>query len=206
MRDFVFPPWRWGIFHQRKCINPLNGNGALNNVQDFPRIYSALLSNGFRETIWQYVYIGQAGGLVRSYGSSVLEIHVRFFEGGEIYAEVEVGRSGIGHFFHRRIYGNEYICGLLKSSLSNDEMKSLKNYISMHKARNILFNQEWRAGSRFLRNRTALCLHRYAGNWLFISALMMAAICATNSGSHSMYLLIVPALIMLYVSSRRNRY
>mgnify|MGYP001767222361 CR=1 FL=1 len=161
---------------------------------------------GFRETVWQYVYKGQIGGLVRSYGSSIIEVHVRFFEEGEIYAEVELGRSGIVHFFHERIYGNDYICGLLKSSLSSEEMKSLEMYIAAHKERKILYNQEWGAGRHFPRNRVALCLHQYVGNWLFVFILMSIAIYATNTGSHSTYLLIVPALIVLYIFSRNNRY
>jgi len=67
-------------------------------------IYQALKEMGFKETYWQFVYPGQIGGLVKSPRSNLLELHVRFFQEGMMYAEIEMGRSALLHFLNRRLY------------------------------------------------------------------------------------------------------
>lgn len=64
--------------------------------------YRALKDAGFRETIWQFVYRSQRGGLVLPIDKGRLELHARFYADGTIEAELEVGRRFIGHFLNPR--------------------------------------------------------------------------------------------------------
>jgi hypothetical protein len=205
MRDLLFPPWRWGVFQRKRCekrflleasqANPLIGE-----------VYTALLTKGFRETVWQYVYRGQIGGLVRTYGKGLIEVHTRFFDNNTIYTEVEIGRTGLAHFAGKRIYGNLFIDGLLKNSMSLEARNYLNISVTRHKETHLLFIKEWRRGDKFLDQKLLLKVQNLLGSWVFIAALMIASILLTNYGSTSVYLAVIPILILVYTLYRNNKY
>jgi len=88
------------------------------------RIYEELKCLGFRETIWQYVFAGQRGGLVFQTEDGN-EIHVRFYD-DRIFAEYERGRAYMSHFFGPRFNAVKALHCILKGKLSKSDWKVLE--------------------------------------------------------------------------------
>lgn len=101
----------------------LKTDGSLNSS-----IYQKLRSIGFQETVWQYVYEGQLGGLIRPIGDDGLEIHVRFYE-NTIEAEIEVGRRYPRHFWGPRAEAGYLLLELLEDTLTRAEFRRTEKAI-----------------------------------------------------------------------------
>ncbi|MDO8241009.1 MAG: hypothetical protein Q7T51_03465 [Candidatus Moranbacteria bacterium] len=94
------------------------------------QIYQLLLSKGFRETRWQFIYEGQLAGLVKPYSCGKNEIHVRFYD-DRIFAEFEIGRAYIQHFLGPRLNANGYLFSLLVNHFSElNDIKWLEELFS----------------------------------------------------------------------------
>ena len=101
--------------YRGKCINDERANS----------IYKKLIQHGFKETVWQYVYDGQIGGVVMPYLDGQYEIHVRFYDDGRIFSELEYGRSNILHFIYPLYNANRYVIKILNDILTCEEKKYL---------------------------------------------------------------------------------
>jgi hypothetical protein len=69
-------------------------------------LYYRLKQYGFTETVWQFVYKGQVGGLILQLDGGRKELHVRFYD-DLVEAELEVGRNFLEHFGASR-YRSEF--------------------------------------------------------------------------------------------------
>lgn len=96
-------------------------------------LYRKLRDLGFAETPWQYVFSGQVGGLVLSHTKANHlgrnEVHVRFYA-DRIFAEFEIGRAYISHFFGPRLNANRELQRLLGPHLSTSERGYLAKLMS----------------------------------------------------------------------------
>lgn len=92
-------------------------------------IYQKLKNIGFRETLWQYIFHGQIGGLVMPFNSGKNEIHVRFYK-KRIFAEYEIGRYYVSHFLGRRYNANDYLYELLSNDLTVEERVFFREMLS----------------------------------------------------------------------------
>lgn len=205
MLEVISKPWRWGLFHHRNCRGALIIEKAASSPK-LSIIYAALMDLGFRETIWQFVYSGQIGGLVRTYGRGLIEVHIRFFEDDAIFAELEIGRTGLAHFLNRRIFANSHIIKLLEKSMDREDFDYLCRSIEKYKSSLRRETVEWLPGVHFLRKIRLLRLQRFLGSWLFISLIMVTSVASINTGYNRILYSIIPVLILIYTASRSNRY
>jgi hypothetical protein len=92
------------------------------------RIYEKLLRYGFVETSWQFVFRGQIGGLIMPHSTGgkadFNEIHIRFYN-DRIFAEYEIGRAYISHFFGPRLNANVQLRLMLVNYLDERELRYL---------------------------------------------------------------------------------
>lgn len=105
-------------------------------------IYSAAKTAGFHETVWQYIFDGQIGGLVLPYRDGHYEFHVRFYA-DRIFAECEVNRGCIAHFFASRYNATELTVSLLRPLVS----KPTERYLVLMAEANT-----WRDDEKFMAN------------------------------------------------------
>lgn len=88
-------------------------------------IYCALKRAGFRETVWQFVYAGQLGGLVLPLEGGIREIHVRFYA-DIVEAELEVGRHFLAHFFRPQYQAEGLVLELVKHHVGPTELRRMQ--------------------------------------------------------------------------------
>lgn len=89
-------------------------------------IYRALLSIGYRETVWQYIFDGQIGGLVRP-GTD--DIHIRFYD-DRLFAEIEISRAFVSHFYGPRFNAKKIILHQLEGHVSEIEYRWLQHALA----------------------------------------------------------------------------
>jgi hypothetical protein len=107
-----------GILDWKRC------NGTLLIDPRQQRVASALKSLGFQETRWQFVYGQQLLGLVLPYNDGKNEVHLRFYH-DRIFAEYEVGRASLAHFFGPFLNANKFIAWIVESGLSDGDYSYL---------------------------------------------------------------------------------
>ncbi|OHB49712.1 MAG: hypothetical protein A2Y10_06020 [Planctomycetes bacterium GWF2_41_51] len=105
----IFSPRHWSSFKP--------------NDKNQISIYKALRQAGFKETIWQFIYRGQIGGLVLPLNDGRAELHVRFYT-NTIEAELEVGRKFIGHFLQPRFQAESIVLSKIKKYLSQEDFET----------------------------------------------------------------------------------
>jgi hypothetical protein len=164
-------------------------------------IYQTLKDFGFRETYWQFVYPGQIGGLIKSPRNQPLEFHVRFFEGGMIYAEFELGRSVLLHFSGHRYYLNRYIVGKTRSRLSPGHSRYLEDAVAAYKSvhnRNWL---EWGSKNRFMTTKVKRQLRflTLLSDWRILAMLMLASVFASINQGPRVVPLFIAFMIGIYL-------
>jgi hypothetical protein len=202
--DFM-PPWRWGIFLRKPCASLLIERSSP-DFEPMQAIYNALKSVGFRETYWQFVFPGQIGGLVKSPGSQLAEHHVRFFEGGMIYAEFELGRSALIHFLGHRYYLNHYIARKIRKKLSPAHFAYLQEAVERYKFQNHRDWPEWSADRRFMtpRIKSQLRFLTILSDWRVLASVMLASVVATMIHGPIILPIIVALLILVYLLAPRR--
>lgn len=100
-------------------------SGLKQNDSDKKWVYQKLKEIGFKETVWQFVYNGQIGGLIYLVDNGHKEIHVRFFE-KFIEAEIEVGRNYINHFIAPRYQAEKLVLKMLANKMNSNEYDRIK--------------------------------------------------------------------------------
>ena len=118
-------PRHWPIFHHDRRIDH--------------EVYDALKRAGFRETIWQYVYRGQLGGLILPLHDGQVEIHVRFYR-DTIEAEIEIGRHTLGHFVHPRYQAESIVLSMIQGHLSDGALDRARRLFRPHDAPPVIPN------------------------------------------------------------------
>jgi hypothetical protein len=170
-------------------------------------IYAALKRRGFHETYWQFVYPGQIGGLVKSPKNSAYEYHVRFFEDGAIYAELEVGRSMLLHFLFNRCYLNRYIYVLIRGDLSAVERVYFLDSTKQYKQSSCRKWHEWSAHEPLLSRRgkrTMRVLHGLS-DWRVLFIAMACSVAAAFGVSGIGFPLLAIVLIFIYLMAPKRR-
>lgn len=160
-------------------------------------VYNALKRRGFRETYWQVVYPGQIGGLIRNPRRGFLELHVRFYEDHRIYAELEVARWALAHFFMHRMFANEHLIAMLAHDLSPHDARYLSTAIEAYKAGSRKRWPEWKAGSRIMSGTAKRMFGTWLGlsDWRFLAFAMLLSFAAVWART----LVIVPILAALFI-------
>lgn len=92
-------------------------------------IYSKFKNAGFKETPWQYIYDGQLAGLVKPVGIGLNEIHIRFYE-DRYFAEIEIGRGLIAHFFGPQFSASTQVRHFARDFLSDEEFTYLETMLA----------------------------------------------------------------------------
>jgi hypothetical protein len=100
-------------------------DGRLLESELMSKIYGILKELGFRETMWQFVYVGQLAGLVLPFNGGKNEIHVRFY-GNRVFSEYEIGRAYLSHFTGVQYNANDYVLNLISEKLTGKEIDELK--------------------------------------------------------------------------------
>lgn len=145
----------FGIFNWNRC------NGTLLRDPRQRRIAIALRCIGFRETKWQFIYDEQLFGLVLPYDNGKNEVHVRFYH-DRIFAEYEVGRSSVAHFFSPFLNANKFVEQMVQDYLSAEDY----NYLVFATGRDCLRDEERALGDwDFLADVSNLSVKGY-GNIL----------------------------------------
>jgi hypothetical protein len=170
-------------------------------------IYEALKQRGFRETYWQVVYPGQIGGLIKSPLNTIFEFHVRFFETGMIYAELEVGRSVLLHFFIHKYYLNNYIGIKVARSLTEQERHYFYSAVDKYKAQSIKKWPEWSGQNKFMdiRSKRIIKVTSIFSNWRILFLAMLISIAATYAQSPTSLALLAMLMILAYLLSPKRR-
>jgi len=190
------PPWRWGVFLRRPCERLLL-EGLPDHLAPMGRIYEALKRRGFRETYWQFVYHGQIGGLVKTPKGQLYELHVRFFDSGMLYAELEIGRSLLLHFVVGRKYLNTYIASILRAALSDEDLLFLLKATQQYKDQSPNEWSEWSAHNLLLTRsarRAARLLYIFSDWRVLAFAMALAAGAAIGPNT-----VVIPALAALLI-------
>jgi hypothetical protein len=198
-REFA-PPWRWGIF----CRKPCAGLSLSSNSPDYEpmtAIYRVLKNAGFEETYWQFVYPGQVGGLVKIPRGTLIEFHVRFFEGGMIYAEMELGRSVLLHFLNRRYYINHHLVKKLNSKLSSSQIAYLRTSTERYKASCACDWPEWTMENRFMTPgiKRQVRFFTVLSDWRLLALIMLAGIISSIADGPVALALLTAAMILVYL-------
>lgn len=199
-------PLRWGIFLRRPCRR-LNLGSESPHFRPMTALYDSLKKLGFRETYWQYVYLGQVGGLVKTPQRSIIEIHVRFFDNGTMYTEIEFCRSALLHFINRRQFANNYVASLLMKKVSPDThyffMSSTENY----KISSGAVWPEWGFKDKFITPKIKLYVQMLAviSDWRSLFLIMLSSVYASIDDRGGIFPLFVAAMILLYVLAPKRR-
>jgi hypothetical protein len=198
-REFV-PPWRWGIFRRAPCAHLLLDSCSPDHAP-MTAIYEALKSAGFKETYWQFVYPGQIGGLVQNARGTLIEFHVRFFENGLIYAEMEIGRSASLHLINRRLYINYYIIKKLHSRLPSAHLDYLRAATERSKLVYPKDWTEWSVQNRFMTPSIKRKIRFLAvlSDWRTLALIMMASVVSSMADGSVIIPLLTAIMIFVYV-------
>lgn len=199
------PPWRWGIFLREPCRD-LIVPARLRDPEFFKAIYEALRSSGYKETVWQFVYPGQIGGLIRNPNGGFIELHVRFFDDGTIYGEIELGRSFLLHFVERRLFINDYLVGVLSSKLSAEELQKFCKSTQEFKRVNGESYGEWGVENRFANNNIKRVLKMFSvlSDWRILCLAMLSSVAATISNHEAFLPIITIMMIFVYLIAPRR--
>ncbi len=91
------------------------------------KLYEKLKQIGFRETPWQYIYDSQLAGLVLPYDGNN-EVHIRFYR-DRIFAELEIGRAFVSHFFGPQFNAIEIVLHKTAKHITKEERKYLTSML-----------------------------------------------------------------------------
>jgi hypothetical protein len=80
-------------------------------------VYLALLDAGFKPTRWQYVFDGQIAGLIKS---GINDVHIRFYP-DRLFAEIEISRALISHFYGPRYNAKKIILECIKGQVGRED-------------------------------------------------------------------------------------
>ena len=196
----ILPPSRWGIFRRSECSGALIV-GQPDCNQPIANIYRALKKVGFRETYWQYVYPGQIGGLVFNPRKGLIEHHVRFFNDGRMYVEIEFGRSAILHFLNRRMYLNRYLIAKLRGRISVEDASYFCDAVNRYKESTANNWSEWSMNSRFYTPgiKMQVRLLTLFGDWRFLAAVMLVSFGIVSGFSAQGPLLPILTATMIFI-------
>ena len=164
-------------------------------------IYQTLKSIGFKETYWQFVYRGQLGGLIKNARGTLIEFHVRFFNDGSIYAEMEIGRSVSLHLIDRRLYINHYLIRKLQGRLSREHFGYLAAATKKAKMMYPKSWSEWSTGNRFMTRgiRAKIQLLTLVADWRTLALIMAASVASSMARGPVIIPFFVAAMIVVYV-------
>jgi hypothetical protein len=198
-RDLI-PPWRWGIFRRKPCAG-LNLDVSTACHAPVISIYQALKRVGFRETYWQFIYPGQIGGLIQNTRGTLIEIHVRFFENGLIYAEMEIGRSASLHLIDRRLYVNHYLIQKLSSRLSRTDLDYFRKSVAKSKLVYPRNWSEWSSQNRFMTPsiKRKIRFLTVLADWRTLALIMMTSIVASIADRSVVIPLLTAIMICVYI-------
>jgi hypothetical protein len=164
-------------------------------------IYEALKSIGFRETYWQLVYPGQIGGLIKNPRGTLIEFHVRFFQRGMIYGEMELGRSVFLHFVNHRCYINCYLVTKIGSRLCPAHIDYLR--VSTERFKRVYPRQrpEWTRENRFMTPniKRQIQFLTLLADWRALALIMLASIGSTMANGPAALLLVIALMIFVYL-------
>lgn len=197
--DFA-PPWRWGIFRRKPCQSLVTSAGP-NSYQAMLGIYRALKQAGYRETYWQFVYEGQIGGLIKNPNNNLIEFHVRFFEDGMIYAEMELGRSALLHFLTPRCYLNDHLVKTMGSRLSEQEQSLLRSSTEKYKATHPRPWKEWKKDERFMTPslKRQVRLLTLLSDWRTLALIMLGSVVSSLADRQTFFPLLIALMIFVYL-------
>lgn len=202
--DFV-PPWQWGIFRRKACRDLLLDRRS-KEYDAMTAIYQALKRAGFNETYWQFVYRGQIGGLVKNPRGTLLEFHVRFFEDGMIYAEIELGRSVLLHFLNRRCYINQYLARRLRSRLPEKYVDYFQLSTERYKCAYHRNWPEWTIRNRFVTLSMKKQIHFLTtlSDWRVLALIMLGSTVSSFTPSLVILPLVTATMIVVYLLAPRR--
>lgn len=194
------PPWRWGIFQWRPCDGTLIEQSSL-VPELMVSLYATLKKMGFRETRWQVVYPDQIGGLIRNRRGSLLEIHVRFYKGDMIYAELEVGRSALLHFTVEPVFANNYLRSLLRSRVTPPELDYLVRATETYKATSRKRWREWSAKGKFMTPslKRKIRASYILGDWRVLMVAMLVSVAAVFADDAEEIAVVALIMIIVYI-------
>ncbi|MGA8498629.1 MAG: hypothetical protein WB764_24305 [Xanthobacteraceae bacterium] len=194
------PPWQWGIFRWKSCTG-LHHDTSVPENASITAIYEALKGSGFKETYWQFIYPGQIGGLIQNAGGTLIEIHVRFFKNGLIYAEMEIGRTASLHLIDRRLYANHYLVRKMSSNLTKTDLDYLRNATEKSKLMYPRKWSEWSPRNRFMTPslKRKIRLLAILGDWRTLALVMMASIVSSIADRSVVIPLLTALMIFVYV-------
>ena len=169
-------------------------------------IYNALRATGFRETYWQFVYPRQIGGLVKNPKGSLIEFHVRFFEDGMIYAEMELGRSVLLHFFKSRHYINHYLIRKLGCRLTCSQLDYLRMSTAKYKASYDNDWPEWTVGNRFITHNTKMQIRflTLLADWRVLTLIILASVASSLVPNSVALPLVTTLMVLVYLLAPRR--
>lgn len=199
-------PWRWGLVRRHACRR-LAIKETSPHQSSMTAIYDALKQAGFAETFWQFVYPGQIGGLIKAPQNSLIELHVRFFEDGLIYCELELGRSVLLHFLNHRFFANGYLIRKIGSKLTPVHLDYLKwtteRYKSLYGSR----WPEWTATNRFITRRIKMQIRflTLLSDWRSLAGIMLLSVAASATKSSIVLPAVTAAMILIYLVAPRRR-
>lgn len=203
-RHFI-PPWQWGIFRRKLCAS-LNLDVGAPDYAPMITIYQALKSVGFKETYWQFIYPDQIGGLIQNKRSTLIEIHVRFFANGLIYAEMEMGRSASLHLINRRMYVNYYLIQKLSKRLSRTHLEYFQDAVAKSKLVYPRDWLEWSSQNRFMTSgiKRKIRLLNVLSDWRTLALIMMASVVSSVADRSIVIPLLTAIMIFVYVLAPRR--
>lgn len=199
------PPWRWGIFRRKACRSLAISEASI-HYHAMEGIYRALRRAGFRETYWQFVYAGQIGGLIKNPGHTLIEFHVRFFDGGMMYAEMELGRSVLLHFLSPRCYINHYLIRTIGARLSEQEQDFLRNSTEKYKA---IYPREWREWDKDTRLMTPFLKKQVRfltmlTDWRTLALIMLASVVSSIADRQVVLPILTALMVIVYLLAPRR--
>jgi hypothetical protein len=199
------PPWQWGIFRRKPCSGLLIDRSSP-DCEPMMAIYNTLRATGFRETYWQFVYPRQIGGLVKSPRGSLIEFHVRFFEDGMIYAEMELGRSVLLHFLNRRHFINQYLIRRLRCRLTSSQLDYLRMSTAKYKASYDNDWPEWTVGNRFITHNIKMQIRLLAhlADWRVLALIILASVASSLVPNSVVLPLVTTLMILVYLLAPRR--
>ncbi len=197
--EFV-PPWRWGIFFRGPCTS-LTLDQTSPDFEPMNSIYQALKEMGFKETYWQFVYPGQIGGLVKSPRSNLLELHVRFFQEGMMYAEIEMGRSALLHFLNRRLYLNHYIFAKIQTKVSSKHRDYFLEATERYKSNHDRSWTEWGLRNKFMTPgiKRQIRFLTLLSDWRTLAIVMMASVAISFVNGPALFPVLTACMIFIYL-------
>lgn len=132
---------------------------------------------------------------------TLIEFHIRFYEGGMIYAEIELGRSALLHLIDRRMYANRYFIRRLSSRLSSADLEYLRAATERYKCMHPKSWPEWGIRDRFMTPsiKRKIQLLAVLSDWRMLALVMMASIVSSVADGPAIVPLLTALMICVYV-------